>query len=50
MTRAEIDKTLDLKGFVGRAPQQVTEFVHDFVDPILDRNKSRLGASSDVRV
>ena len=50
MTRAEIDKTLDVKEFVGRAPQQVTEFVHDFVDPILARNQSRLGASSDVRV
>ena len=50
MTREEIDATIDLKEFVGRAPQQVDEFVADFIDPILVRNSTRLGAESDVRV
>lgn len=50
MTLEEIEATLDLKEFVGRAPQQVDEFIADFIDPILDRNAARLGATSDVRV
>ncbi len=50
MTREEINATIDLKEFVGRSPQQVEEFVADFMDPILERNSARLGAESDVRV
>ncbi|HRT19349.1 MAG TPA: adenylosuccinate lyase, partial [Candidatus Hydrogenedentes bacterium] len=50
MTRAEIDATLDMREFVGRAPQQVEEFVAEYVQPILDRHHDRLGATSDVRV
>ena len=50
MTLEEIEATLDLKEFVGRAPQQVDEFIVDFMDPILERNAKRLGTNSDVRV
>ena len=50
MSRDEIDKILDVRQFVGRAPEQVAEFIADEVQPVLDRNKARLGAASDVRV
>ena len=50
MDRAEIDKILDLKAFVGRAPDQVTEFLATTVAPILERNSDRIGLDSDVRV
>jgi adenylosuccinate lyase len=50
MTRAEIDAVLDLREFVGRAPQQVEEFLAEEVDPVLERNRQRLGGKSDVRV
>jgi len=50
MTREEIDAVLDMREFVGRAPQQVAEFLADEVQPILERNKERLGGASDVRV
>jgi adenylosuccinate lyase len=50
MTKDEIDAVLDLREFVGRAPDQVVEFVDAYVDPALARNADRLGASSDVRV
>ncbi len=46
----EIAAALDLKKFVGRAPDQVTEFLRDFVGPVLDRHRERLGLRSDVRV
>ena len=50
MTRAEIDEALDVRQFVGRAPQQVDEFLREDVTPILYRHRDRLGAASDVRV
>lgn len=50
MTREEIEATLDLSAFVGRAPQQVDEFCADHIDPILERHAGLLGAASDVRV
>ncbi|MCP4643615.1 MAG: adenylosuccinate lyase [bacterium] len=50
MTVEEIDETLDLNKFVGRAPQQVDEFLEGFIDPMLQRHADRLGAESDVRV
>ena len=50
MTKNEIDAVLDLREFVGRAPDQVVEFIDAYVDPALERNADRLGASSDVRV
>jgi adenylosuccinate lyase len=50
MTKDEIDAVLDLREFVGRAPDQVLEFMDAYVGPALARNADRLGASSDVRV
>ncbi|MCH7958871.1 MAG: adenylosuccinate lyase [Candidatus Hydrogenedentes bacterium] len=50
MSREEIDETLNLREFVGRAPEQVVEFVESYLDPALERNAERLGAVSEVRV
>ncbi|MEA3366047.1 MAG: adenylosuccinate lyase, partial [Candidatus Hydrogenedentes bacterium] len=50
MTRQEIDEVLDIREFVGRAPQQVDEFLDEEIGPVLERHKDKLGASSDVRV
>jgi len=50
MSRAEIDQTLDLRAFVGRAPEQTVEFCAEFLDPVLKRHKDKLGLGSDVRV
>jgi adenylosuccinate lyase len=50
MTREQIDAVLDMKEFVGRAPQQVVEFVEEHLDPMLDRHGRHLGAASDVHV
>ena len=37
MNQKEIEALLDPKAFVGRAPEQVMEFLHNVVKPILDR-------------
>ncbi len=51
MTRTEIDAVLDLREFVGRAPEQVVEFVETEVDPVIERHRGQLGGvASDVRV
>ncbi len=50
MSRDEIDRVLDLKAFIGRAPEQVDEFIEAEVRPVLERHADRLGAKSDVRV
>ena len=50
MSRAEINEILKIEEFVGRAPEQVDEFLRDYVEPVLERNKEALGGRSDVRV
>ena len=50
MNREEIQAVLDVREFVGRAPEQVVEFLEEEVNPVLARHTERLGAASDVRV
>ena len=38
----ELETMIDPRRFVGRAPEQVDEFVSDEVDPVLERHKSLL--------
>jgi adenylosuccinate lyase len=47
-----LDQLLDPMLFVGRAPEQVVEFLEECVDPILSRFASELGALAldDVNV
>ncbi len=39
MNRGELDSVLDLKAFIGRAPEQVTAFVAEEVDPVLKADR-----------
>ncbi len=45
-----IEKVLDLKEFVGLAPQQVDEFVRGFVTPIRRRHRSALERTVEFQV
>lgn len=49
---AELDGMLDPRGFVGRAPEQVREFIEEEVDPILERDAvfMELGDTGEVSV
>lgn len=47
---AKIDKILDAKNFIGRAPSQTVEFIETEVKPILEENKAFLGQKGDVKV
>lgn len=50
MTMEDIKAVLKVEEFVGRAPQQVVEFIQAEVEPILARHTEAAKATSDVRV
>ena len=45
-----LDSVLDAKNFVGRAPQQVVEFISAEIDPILAKHADLLGQKGVVSV
>ncbi|MCT4509260.1 MAG: adenylosuccinate lyase [Tepidibacter sp.] len=50
MTKDEILSIMDPINFIGRASEQVVEFIETEVDPIIDLFKDRLGLSIDLEV
>jgi adenylosuccinate lyase len=50
MTRAELDGAMDPRRFVGRAPQQVDEFLDEVVEPLLAGSSHAEPVLEDVRV
>ncbi|MBY0459077.1 MAG: adenylosuccinate lyase, partial [Gemmataceae bacterium] len=49
-TKVDFGAVLDPRHFVGRSPEQVAEFVSEFVEPIRARYASKLGASAELHV
>lgn len=50
LTEAELEGILQPNKYVGRAPQQVTEFLDQWVKPVIDNNKELLQANVRLRV
>ena len=50
LTKEEIIKILEPKNFVGRAPQQTEEYIEQYVRPVLEENKDKLIAHSELSV
>jgi adenylosuccinate lyase len=50
MSMEEIRATLDVNKYIGRSPEQVDEFVAEFIDPILSRHADVPAVQSQVRV
>ncbi len=46
----ELQKTMDPMRYVGRAPQQVEEFLNEVVRPILKENEEILGLKAEINV
>ncbi|RBP36838.1 adenylosuccinate lyase [Garciella nitratireducens] len=46
----ELNKVMDPKNFIGRAPKQVEEFIYNDVQPILEKNKDILGMEVKIYV
>ena len=50
LTKDEITAVFEPKNFVGRAPQQVEDFLDGYVDPMLEKNKELLGVQVEINV
>lgn len=50
LSKEELDSVLDVKAFTGRAEKQVEEYISEVVDPLLERNKDRIGGTSAINV
>lgn len=50
LTSEEIDNLLDAKNFIGRAPEQVVEFLEEYINPVLRDNKDILNVKVELKV
>ncbi len=50
LTRESLSELLNPSDYVGRAPQQVEEFVRDCINPVLKRYESELGEKAELKV
>ena len=50
MTMEQLQAVMKPENFVGRAPKQVENFIHNVVSPILEANKDCLGMKADITV
>jgi adenylosuccinate lyase len=50
LTREQIESNLQPEQYVGRAPYQVTVYLRDVVQPVLDANRSELGVTAEINV
>ena len=46
----ELQASVEPSKYVGRAPRQVTKFLEDVIQPILDENKELLGVKAEINV
>ncbi len=50
MTKEEIEKLLEPKNFVGRAPEETEEYIKETVMPVLAANSDLLGLTAEINV
>ncbi|MDR1733733.1 MAG: adenylosuccinate lyase [Oscillospiraceae bacterium] len=50
LTLPELQAMLNPADFVGRAPEQVEEFLTDYIQPLLEENRGRLGITAEISV
>lgn len=50
MSKDEILNIIDPTKFIGRAPNQVVDFISSYVNPALEANKDLVGAESEINV
>lgn len=50
LSKEEIISIIDPSKFIGRAPNQVVEFINEYIDPIIEANKDALQIKSEINV
>ena len=46
----ELKKAMEPKRYVGRAPEQVEEFLREVIGPVLKKNEEILGMTAEITV
>lgn len=49
-TREALEEVMRPENYVGRAPEQVAEYLENVIKPILDENKDELGVKAEINV
>ncbi|SHH76890.1 adenylosuccinate lyase [Clostridium grantii] len=49
-TEEEILSIMDAKNFIGRSPEQVVEFIDEYIKPVLEENADLLDSSVEINV
>lgn len=49
LTKAELDKILDVKAFTGRAEEQVDEYLSSVVNPLVEKNKGDIITAAEIK-
>jgi len=50
ITKEALQKVMKLENYIGRAPEQTTEFLNGVIKPILLANKDQLGLQAEINV
>ena len=50
LTREDLARILDVRKFIGRAPEQTEEFLRETAAPVLEANKDLLGVDVQIKV
>ena len=50
LSEDELDNLLDPKKYIGRSPEQVVEFIEEYINPILEENRDILGSEVSLKV
>ncbi|WP_026476079.1 adenylosuccinate lyase [Alkaliphilus transvaalensis] len=50
LSKEQLDQLMDARNFVGRAPEQVTDFLQEYIHPIIEANKALIGIKVDLKV
>jgi adenylosuccinate lyase len=50
MNMEQLEAIMHPNKFVGRAPQQTEEYFHDFISPVLEKEKDALGMHAEINV
>lgn len=50
LTKESLDEILDIRKFVGCAPEQTESFINKYAKPVIEQNKDILGFEPDIRV
>ncbi|MBM7613740.1 adenylosuccinate lyase [Alkaliphilus hydrothermalis] len=50
LTKEQLDELMDARNFVGRAPEQVVDFLKEYIYPIVNANRDLIGIEVDLKV